>query len=166
MNDPKYSFLQSVTTSHPGGNHILVSGPLAPQVSIHGGQVCLGPGFPANAAIGRAANLVLINRCRVVPGISDLDCLASQAEFTYCFAEPAERVANRGISPVRPREFEGMDPIPVTRTPEDIEIVVAGGQGGHSAVILPWALHSEAIVEPVTLPDGSVAHSVEDFRVG
>ena len=26
-------------------------------------------------------------RCRAVPGMCDLDCLASQAEFTYCFAE-------------------------------------------------------------------------------
>ena len=29
MADSKYNFLQSVTTSHPGGNLVLVSGPLA-----------------------------------------------------------------------------------------------------------------------------------------
>jgi hypothetical protein len=55
--------------------------------------------------------------------------------------------------------------MPVTRTPNDIEIVVAGGRGGHSAVILPWALHSEAIVERVLLPDGHVPSSIEEFRV-
>jgi hypothetical protein len=57
-----------------------------------------------------------------------------------------------------------MNPIPVTRSPKDIEIVVAGGRGGHSAVILPWALHSEAVVEPVLTPLGKVPISIEDFR--
>jgi hypothetical protein len=54
--------------------------------------------------------------------------------------------------------------MPVTRSPEDVQIVVAGGRGGHSAVILPWALHSEAIVERVLLPDGRVPGSIEEFR--
>jgi hypothetical protein len=31
-------------------------------------------------------------------------------------------------------------------------------------VILPWALHSEGIVEPVLLPDGSVPAGIESFR--
>ena len=47
----------------------------------------MGPGYPANATIGRAVNLVILNICRAFPGFIDLDCLASQAEFTYCFAE-------------------------------------------------------------------------------
>jgi hypothetical protein len=54
--------------------------------------------------------------------------------------------------------------MPVARSPKDIEVVVAGGRGGHSAVILPWALHSDAIIEPVLLPDGKVPKSIEDFR--
>jgi hypothetical protein len=54
--------------------------------------------------------------------------------------------------------------MPVTRYPEDIEILVVGGRGGHSAIILPWALHSEAIVEKVVLPDGSIPVSIEAFK--
>jgi len=263
MADAKYNFLQSVTTSHPGGNLVLVSGPLAQELGIHGGAGCIGPGFPANMTIGRAVNLVLINTCRSVPAHCDLVCISSQAELTYCFAEDpslspwktinAERfdqktttvyvlkaepphdiidflsmtggdlldgitdccttlgsnnsfmpgplivvvtrdhawllardgwdkdkirehihtyayhqvpmVRNRGLVPVRPASFANRHPMPVTRTPSDIEIVVAGGRGGHSAVILPWALHSEAIVKPVLLPDGRVPSSIEEFRV-
>ncbi len=52
----------------------------------------------------------------------------------------------------------------VTRFPEDVEIVTIGGRGGHSGVILPWALHSEGCVEPVALPDGKIALSIEDFK--
>ena len=260
--DPKYNLLQSVTTSHPGGNMVLVSGPIAQEIGISGKQGCLGPGYPANATIGRAVNLVILDVCRAVPGVCDLDCIASQAEFTYCFAEEPslaqwkmineERydartttvyvlkaepqhdiidflslnghdlldtitdccttlgsnnayipgplvlvltpdhgmmlknsgytkdmirehihlravhdvpmVRNRGLVPVRPAEFADRHPMPVTRTPQDIEVVVVGGRGGHSGVIIPWALHSEGIVRPVVLPDGTAARSIEEFR--
>ncbi|MBN2319192.1 MAG: hypothetical protein JXR49_08940 [Acidobacteria bacterium] len=260
--DRRYNLLQSVTTSHPGGNMVLVSGPIAQQVGISGRQGCLGPGYPANATIGRAVNLVIMNVCRSVPGVCDLDCLASQAEFTYCFAEEPElaqwpmineehydsdtttvyvlkaepqhdiidflsldghdlldtltdccttlgsnnayipgplvlvltpdhgmmlknsgytkdairehihlravhdvpMVRDRGLVPVRPPEFADKHPMPVTRNPRDVEIVVVGGRGGHSGVILPWALHSESIVLPVTLPDGKIAKSIEEFK--
>jgi len=261
MNNKKYNFSQSITTSHPGGNLVLVSGPMIKELNIHGRQGCLGPGFRANATIGRAVNLVVINVCRAVPGITDLACLSSQAEYTYCFGEdseltpwttinedhynsntttvyvmkaeaphtivdsctitaenliksfvdsattlgsnnsyipgplviiltpdharifndggwskqaiknyihhrvcwPREKVINRGMIPVRPDGFNKLDEIPVTRNAEDIEVVVAGGRGAHSAILLPWALHSESIVEPVTLPDGKIAKSINDF---
>ncbi|MBN1567756.1 MAG: hypothetical protein JXA73_07900 [Acidobacteria bacterium] len=260
--DPRYNLLQSVTTSHPGGNLVLVSGPIAQQIGISGKQGCLGPGYPANATIGRAVNLVILNVCRAVPGICDLDCIASQAEFTYCFAEEPSlaqwkmineehydaqtttvyvlkaepqhdiidflslnghdlldtitdccttlgtnnayipgplvlvltpdhgmmlgnsgytkdmirehihlravhdvpMVRNRGLVPVRPPEFADKHPMPVTRSPKDVEIVVVGGRGGHSGVILPWALHSESIVLPVCLPDGKAARNIEQFK--
>jgi len=262
MSDDRYNFLQSVTTSHPGGNMLLASGPLPREIGMHGQAGCIGPGFPANVTIGRAINLVLINVCRSVPGHADLACISSQAEIAYAFCEDStispwptineERfdtdtssvymlkaepphdiidflsmtagdlldgitdsattlgsnnafmpgplvvvvtrdhawlldrdgydkakirehihkyafhqvpmVRNRGLVPVRPKSFANRHPMPVTRGPEDIEIVVAGGRGGHSAVILPWALHSEAIVRPILLPDGRKPKSIEDFR--
>ncbi|MFB3886288.1 MAG: hypothetical protein ACE144_13765 [Thermodesulfobacteriota bacterium] len=260
--NPKYNLLQSVTTSHPGGNLVLVSGPIAQEIGLSGKQGCMGPGYAANATVGRAVNLVIMNVCRSVPGICDLDCLASQAEFTYCFAEEPSlaqwemineehydsdtttvyvmkaepqhdiidflslnghdlldtltdccttlgsnnaympgpmvvaltpdhgimlknsgytkdmirehihlravhevpMVRDRGLVPVRPPEFANKHPMPVTRSPKDIEVVVVGGRGGHSGVILPWALHSEGIVEPVILPDGKVAKSIKEFK--
>ena len=263
LNDPRYNLLQSVTTSHPGGNLVLVSGPIAQEIDISGKQGCLGPGWPMNATLGRAVNLVILNVCRAVPGVCDLGCLGSQAEFTYCFAEEPElaewemineehfnaettsvyllkaepihdiidflslngydlldtitdccttlgsnnayipgplvicltpdhakmlkkagytkemirehihtyaynevpMVRNRGLVPVRPPEFENIHPMPVTRSSRDVEVVVIGGRGGHSGVILPWALHSEEIVEPVTLPNGKRAKSIEEFKV-
>ncbi len=262
LNNPKYNFLQSVTTSHPGGNLVLVSGPIAQEIGVSGKQGCMGPGWPVNATIGRAVNLVIMNVCRSVPGICDLDNMASQAEFTYCFAEEPDlacwnminedhydsktttvyvlkaeplhdiidflslnghdlldtitaccttlgsnnaylpgplvvcltpdhgkmlkkdgftkrmiqehihtyayhevpMIRNRGIVPVRPPELENRHPMPVTRSPEDVEIVVIGGRGGHSGVLLPWALHSEGIVEPLRLPNGEIARSIEDYK--
>ena len=79
---------------------------------------------------------------------------------------PVAMLRNRGLAPVRPASFAEKHPMPVTRGPKDIEIVVAGGRGGHSSVILPWALYSGAIVEPVALPSGQVAKSIREFKVG
>ena len=45
MADPKYNFLQSVTTSHPGGNLVLVSGPLAQELAFMAAPAASVPGF-------------------------------------------------------------------------------------------------------------------------
>ena len=82
---------------------------------------------------------------------------------TYAFHQ-VPMVPNRGLVPVRPPSFANWHPMPVTRSPADVEVVVAGGRGGHSAVILPWALRSESIVLPVRLPDWRAARGLEPFR--
>ena len=263
LNSPLYNLNQSVTTSHPGGNLVLVSGPIAQEIGLSGKQGCQGPGWPVNATVGRAVNLVIMNIFRSVPGVCDLDCIASQAEFTYCFAEEPDQarwnminedrfdsdtttvyllkaepihdvidflsldghdlldtlthccttlgsnnaympgpmvicltpdhaemlkqsgytkrmiqehvhtyayhevpmVRDRGLVPVRPESFKNRHPMPVTRYPEDVEVICIGGRGGHDGIILPWALHSEGCVEPIALPNGKVAKSIEEFKV-
>src|SRR6185436_566591 len=85
--DPAYRAFQGAITTHPSGNAIVVSGPLADELGIASGPGCLGPGFRANATIGRAINLTIMNVARAIPGKSDLGVFGSPAEFTYCFAE-------------------------------------------------------------------------------
>ncbi|EGL1840416.1 TPA: hypothetical protein ACWV4W_005481, partial [Salmonella enterica subsp. enterica serovar Muenchen] len=87
MASTEFNFQQSITTSYNGGNLVLVSGPIAAELGINAGQGCIGPGFRANATIGRAVNLTILNVCRAYPGKADLGCLGSPVEFTYCFAE-------------------------------------------------------------------------------
>lgn len=247
ITDKDYNVLQSVTTSFPGGNLLVASGPKAADIGMAGQYGCLGPGYRANATIGRAVTLLHINRCRAIPGRADLSCLGSPAEYTYCFMEDATitewstlnedyadatstvvyamkaegptnvvdllstepaplvesfidassnlgsnnaycpgplvivlapnhyrifnehgwtktdikrdlheratwetaKLEGRGISPVRPPAFDDRDPVPITRSIDDIEVMVAGGAGGHSAVIRPWSMESEAVVQVV-----------------
>ena len=85
--DPAYRAYQGAITTHPSGNAVVVSGPLADELGIHSGPGCLGPGFRANATIGRAVNLTIMNVARAIAGKSDLTIFGSPAEFTYCFAE-------------------------------------------------------------------------------
>ena len=90
MAAPEYRFFHTAITTHPGGVAIVVSGPIAEELGIASGQGCLGPGFRANATIGRAVNLTLINVARSIPGRSSLATHASPAQYSYCFAERLE----------------------------------------------------------------------------
>jgi hypothetical protein len=47
-------------------------------------------------------------------------------------------VGGRGVGPIRPRYMDALDQLPVTRSPADVHIVVAGGSGPQSMVALPW----------------------------
>ncbi|MBI3968500.1 MAG: hypothetical protein HY329_22930 [Chloroflexi bacterium] len=87
MCEPRYRLPFALVTTHPAGNAVVVSGPLATQLGIQSSYGCLGPGFRANATIGRALTLTAINVARAIPGVSDLSALGSPAELTYCFAE-------------------------------------------------------------------------------
>lgn len=87
MTQSPYRLFQASITTHPSGNMVLVSGPLAEEIGMNSGAGCLGPGFRANATIGRALTLIMLNICRSIPGFSDLSTFGSPAEYTYCFAE-------------------------------------------------------------------------------
>jgi hypothetical protein len=76
---------------------------------------------------------------------------------------PRAQVLRRGLSGIGPKDgASGLQK--VTRSPADVEIVVAGGKGGHSALILPWALNSDPVYEAVRLPDGNYATTLKQFQ--
>jgi hypothetical protein len=79
---------------------IIVNGPLATQLSINGDAGCFGPGYRANAAIGRALRLVIRNLAGLIPGEMDKATLATPGRYSFCFAE------NEARSPWEPRQVE------------------------------------------------------------
>ena len=79
---------------------IIVNGPLATQLSINGDAGCFGPGYRANAAIGRALRLVIRNLAGLIPGEMDRATLATRGRYSFCFAEnepAALGAAPRGV---------------------------------------------------------------------
>ncbi len=66
---------------------LIVNGPIAQQLNINSGVNCLGPGFRANATIGRAIRLILLNVAGSIPGILDKACLGHPGKYSYCIAE-------------------------------------------------------------------------------
>jgi hypothetical protein len=87
MAAPEFSLSQGSITTHPCGTFVLVSGPRAAESGIESGAGCLGPGFPANATIGRAVSLAYRVFMGAVPGTTDLTRQGSPAEYSYCCAE-------------------------------------------------------------------------------
>ena len=77
-------------TMHGVAPMMIVNGPYAVEIGIHGGSGCLGPGFRANASIGRAIRLILMNIGAGLPGISSMTVFGMPSRFTYCLTENSE----------------------------------------------------------------------------
>jgi hypothetical protein len=69
---------------------ILVNGPIAQRLGINATNNLFGPGVRANATIGRALRLVLLNCLKYRPGVSDRATLGTPGKYTCCIAENEE----------------------------------------------------------------------------
>lgn len=85
----EFNLLSIQATTHPAGPCVLVSGPVAAEVGIHGGSGCMGPGWEANARIGRAIRLILMNVGDARPGVQDMATFGCPAKWSLCFTDQA-----------------------------------------------------------------------------
>lgn len=69
---------------------LIVNGTIAQQLNINSGVNCFGPGVRANATIGRAIRLILMNVGGSIPGVLDKACLGHPGKYSYCIAEDEE----------------------------------------------------------------------------
>jgi hypothetical protein len=96
MLDRAFNLYGVQATTHPVAPLLVVNGPYGREVGLHGGSGCFGPGFRANATIGRAIRLILLNVGGAWPGRYDMATQGSPAKFSYCIAE------NEAASPWEP----------------------------------------------------------------
>ncbi|HXM56171.1 MAG TPA: hypothetical protein VOB72_12335 [Candidatus Dormibacteraeota bacterium] len=75
------------TTTHPCAVLVIVGGPVAARLGMNAGYGAFGPGARANATIGRAVRLVLMNVGGARPGVLDRATQGTPAKYTYCVAE-------------------------------------------------------------------------------
>ncbi len=87
MGDPNFG-LHAVAAS-TGGSAILiaVNGPIRDQLGIHYRENLFGPGFRANATIGRTTRLVLRNCLAAIPGVLDKSTQGWAGKYSMCFGE-------------------------------------------------------------------------------
>jgi len=85
--DPAFNMRGVQTTDENVAPLIVVSGPLAARLGINAGFGALGPGWRANAAIGRAVRLVMLNLGGGWPGAVSLAGLGQPGRYTLCLAE-------------------------------------------------------------------------------
>ena len=87
MLDPAFNLYGVQATTHPVAPLLIVNGPYARRIGLHAGSGCFGPGFRANATIGRALRLILMNVGGAWPGRHDMATQGSPAKFSYALAE-------------------------------------------------------------------------------
>ena len=66
---------------------MLINGPIARELDINSGDNLLGPGWRANATIGRAVRLIMRNVIGTIPGMLDRSTIGHAGKYTFCFAE-------------------------------------------------------------------------------
>ena len=83
---PAYGLSHRQTTTHAGAPLIIVNGPIVERLRINCGRGLFGPGWRANATIGRALRLILVNVGGAGPGV-DASQTGHPGKYTYCIAE-------------------------------------------------------------------------------
>lgn len=121
--DPRFDLTEMQATTHCTAPLIIVNGPArhtcGPVSSSYG---ALGPGHRANASIGRALRLAMINIGGGRPGTSDMALLGHPGKFSYCLAE------NEEVSPFPPMHVDlGFDS-------QDSVVTVIGAEAPHSVL--------------------------------
>ncbi len=86
MLDPVFNLYGVQATTHPVAPLLIVSGPGARALGLHSGAGLFGPGFRANATMGRAIRLILMNVGGAWPGRHDMSTQGSPAKFSYAIA--------------------------------------------------------------------------------
>ena len=87
MLEPEHN-LHAVTVSTMGAAPLLVvNGPVVDEIGLNSGVSVFGPGRRANATIGRAIRLTIMNVTGALPGDLDQSSLGHAGKYTWCIAE-------------------------------------------------------------------------------
>jgi len=87
--EPEFNLRGVQTTDENVAPLLLVGGPAAARLGVNGGYGALGPGWRANAAIGRAVRFVMTNIGGGWPGAVSFAGLGQPGRWSLCFAENA-----------------------------------------------------------------------------
>jgi len=120
MVDEKFNLYGVQATTHPCAPLLIINGPIRKKLGINSDYNVFGQGSLANAVIGRAIRLILLNIGGGIPGRGDKATHGHPGKFTYCIAENEER------SPWEPLHVErGFDPSTST-------VTVVAGESPHN----------------------------------
>ena len=87
MNEPDFNFHGSTASTGGSAPLLVVSGEMADDLGMNADVNLFGPGNRANATIGRAVRLTLMNVFRMIPGVSDKSTQGNPGKFSFCIAE-------------------------------------------------------------------------------
>jgi hypothetical protein len=114
--EPELGLHNLQATTHPVAPLVIVNGPIRQRINMNSGSNLFGPANRANATIGRAVRLILLNIGGALPGALDLSTHGQPSKYSFCIAENEEE------SPWEPLHVEmGFDRSESTVTVNGVE---------------------------------------------
>jgi hypothetical protein len=133
---PPFNLNGVQATTHMASPLLVVNGPIRNEIGMNAGCNVFGSGNRANATIGRALRLMLLNVGGGWPGLLDKSTLGHPGKYTYCIAE------NEEVSPFAPYHVEK------GYRPEDSTVFVIAAEPPHS-VTNHFANDPEGILDSI-----------------
>lgn len=118
-------------TTNPVAPMLIVHGPVREELRINYRSGCLGPGWRANATLGRALRLILLNVGGAAPGPMDKATAGQPGKYTFCTGENSDDSpwpplhAERGL----PSDVSAVTVVGASGTLNVLDMGSATGQG-------------------------------------
>jgi len=90
MSDPAFTLHGAITSTGGSATLVVVNGPIRRRLDFNGGANVFGPGWRANATVGRAIRLITLNCLGAQPGVLDKSTQGHPGKYSYCIAENEE----------------------------------------------------------------------------
>ena len=144
--DTRFNLNGVQATTHMASPLLVVNGPVRGEIGMNAGCNVFGSGNRANATIGRAIRLVLLNVGGATPGDLDKSTLGHPGKYTFCIAE------NEELSPWAPYHVER------GYAPGDSTVFVIAAEAPHS-VTNHIANDAEGILDSIVSGMSTIAHN-------
>ncbi len=87
MLEERFNLYAVQSTTHPCAPLLILNGPIASEIGVNSRYNAFGQGWRANATIGRAIRLILLNVGGGAPGVLDRATQGQPSKYSYCVAE-------------------------------------------------------------------------------
>jgi len=146
LTSPHFNLNGVQATTHMAAPLLVVNGPIRHEIKLNSGTNVFGSGVRANATIGRAIRLVLLNVGGAWPGDLDKSTLGHPGKYTFCIGE------NEEASPWAPYHVEQ------GYTEDDSTVFCLAAEGPHS-VTNHVANDPQGILDSLVSAMSTIAHN-------
>jgi hypothetical protein len=133
MADPAFTLHGAITSTGGSATLVVVNGPIRQRLGLNAAGNVFGPGWRANATIGRAIRLITLNCLGASPGLLDRSTQGHPGKYSYCIAELEEE--------------NPWEPLHVTRgLPREVSAVTVFAAEGPHNVLSHYGETAESVV--------------------
>ncbi|MDE0943546.1 MAG: hypothetical protein OSB58_14075 [Alphaproteobacteria bacterium] len=139
--EPGFNLLGILTTTGTPAVVTIVHGPVVEDLKMNAGTNLLGPGNRANATMGRAMALVMLNIAGARAGIGDMATMGQPGKYGFCFPEGGAEGTDKTFPtlPARRGLDDGVSAVTVLGVSGTVEVLPSGGGDTPELILEPMA---------------------------